>query len=109
MLDVKPQKGKFTWSNMRYGPGHITTRLDCFIVHISFLILDSTLKSYILPSIISDHKPISLHIQAVPVYGPLPFRFNPLWFSYQEVHALVKSAWRSWILGTPIFIWEAKT
>jgi hypothetical protein len=20
MLDVKPQKGKFTWSNMRFGP-----------------------------------------------------------------------------------------
>jgi hypothetical protein len=37
MVDIKPKKGKFTWSNKRLGPGHITIRLDIFLLHnISF-------------------------------------------------------------------------
>jgi exonuclease III len=28
LVDVKPQRGRFTWSNKRQGDGHITARLD---------------------------------------------------------------------------------
>jgi hypothetical protein len=29
--DVKPDRGKYTWSNKRVGPGHIAARLDRFL------------------------------------------------------------------------------
>ena len=108
MLDISPQRGKFTWMNMRTEPGHIAARLNRFIVHNNFLQRNETLKYYIIPSIISDHKPISLHLQAFLNYGPLPFQFKPLWLNHQEAINIVETIWRTWIPGTPIFIWEQK-
>jgi len=37
MLDVNPQRGKFTWSNMRSRSRHIDVCLDRFIDHCNFL------------------------------------------------------------------------
>ena len=30
--DITPDKGKYTWSNKRIGPGHIAARLDRFLI-----------------------------------------------------------------------------
>ena len=46
--DIKPSRGKFTWTNKRIGPGHITARLDRFLVHSSFLTLGLFANSEIL-------------------------------------------------------------
>ena len=46
--DIKPSKGKFTWTNKRVGPGHIAARLDRFLVHSSFLTLGLFANSEIL-------------------------------------------------------------
>jgi hypothetical protein len=35
IVDIKPNKGKFTWSNKRLGLGHIATSLDKFLVHFT--------------------------------------------------------------------------
>jgi hypothetical protein len=38
MLDIKPTKGKYIWSNIkRFGSGHIAARLDHFLVHSNLL------------------------------------------------------------------------
>jgi hypothetical protein len=58
LLDIPPQCGTFTWTNMRVGLGHIDARLDQFLVHGSFIHRKSTIKYFILPSLISDHNPI---------------------------------------------------
>jgi hypothetical protein len=73
-----------------------------------FLHQKVSLKSHILHSFISNHKPISLHLQALPNYGPLPFRFNNLWLNHQDGVELVKATLKTWIPGKPIFIWEQK-
>jgi len=70
LLDIPPQWGKFTLTNICVDPGHIAARMDCFLVHNSFLHHNAAIKSYILPSLISDHKPISLHLSALPNYWP---------------------------------------
>jgi hypothetical protein len=93
---------------MRVGSGFIAARLDHFLVHSSHLHHKSSIKSYIFPSITFDHKPISLHLQTLPNFGPLPFKFNPLWLQHQEVVELVEAHWNTWIFGTPVFIWEQK-
>jgi hypothetical protein len=81
LIDVKPQHWKLTWSNMRIGPGNIVSHLYCLLVHINFFHQNSTIKSLILPSLISDHKLISLNLHKILDYGPLPFHFNPLWIN----------------------------
>jgi len=32
LLDLKPKKGRYTWTNNRTGATHISTRLDRFLV-----------------------------------------------------------------------------
>jgi exonuclease III len=64
--DIKPAKGKYTWTNKRVGPGHIAARLDRFLVQSSFLMLGLNLTSAILPHSISDHKPITLDLSQIP-------------------------------------------
>ena len=71
--DIKPTSGKFTWSNKRVGPGHISARLDQFLVHSSFLILGLHASSEILQACISNHKPISLTLSTGENMGPIPF------------------------------------
>ena len=71
--DIKPSKGKFTWSNKRVGPGHISVRLDRFLVHSSFLTLGLFTSSKILQACTSDHKPISLTLSTGEKMGPILF------------------------------------
>ena len=89
--DIKPSKGKFTWTNKRVGPGHIAARLDRFLVH-SFLTLGLFTTSEILQACTSDHKPISLILSPRENLGPIPFRFSPLWVSMDGFYELVSKS-----------------
>jgi exonuclease III len=60
LFDVKPSKGKYTWSNKRTGVGHIAARLDRFLIHSPLLLLPLDISSKIIPWGISDHRPIAL-------------------------------------------------
>jgi hypothetical protein len=73
LIDIKQIKGKYTWTNQRTGPGHISARLDIFLVHSDLLLQDYNFKSRILQSVVSNHKPIVLHFQDSADYGLLPF------------------------------------
>ena len=75
--DISLINGKFTWSNKRIGPGHITARLDRFLIHSSFLTLGLMETSNILPHYTSNHKPISLSLSPGLLLGPIPFQFCP--------------------------------
>jgi exonuclease III len=75
LRDVNPAKGKYTWSNKCAGPGHIVARLDHFLIHSNFFLLPLSISSNIIPSTISDHKPISLSLVPPQNFGPIPFRF----------------------------------
>jgi exonuclease III len=87
--DIKPAKGKYTWSNKRVGPGHIAARLDRFLAQSTFLIMGLNLSSTILPHSVSDHKPITLDLSFETNLGPIPFRFNPKWIQEASYPALV--------------------
>eukprot|EP00253_Pinus_taeda_P012689 PITA_12689 len=78
LLDIKPSTGKFSWSNKRVGRGHIAARLDRFFIQSSFLLLGIEPRMHILPSSISDHKPVKLELLAHLDLGSIPFRFIPL-------------------------------
>jgi hypothetical protein len=42
LIDIKPAKGLYTWTNKRIGPGNIVSRLDRFLVQSSFILLGLT-------------------------------------------------------------------
>jgi exonuclease III len=106
--DVKPTKGKYTWSNKRAGPGHIAARLDRFLVHSTFMLLGLTLSSSILPHSVSDHKPIMLDISHDKNLGPIPFRFSPAWLQDESFQDLVTKTWNETVRGSAFFVWEEK-
>ena len=60
LSDVIPSKGKFTWTNKRLGPCHISARLDRFLIQDSFLLLGVNFTSKIMPIEGLDHNPITL-------------------------------------------------
>ena len=95
LIDIKPVKGKFTWTNKRIGPGHLATRPDRFLVHSFFLSLGLLASSKILPHCTSDHKPILLELALDQDLGPIPFRFSPLWIHHEDFLHVVSDSWKS--------------
>lgn len=108
LLDIKPLKGKYTWSNKRMGPSHIAARLDRFLVQSFYLLLGLEARMLILPCSISDHKPIRLELSAHINFGPIPFRFNPLWIKHSDFMDKVKESWNRPVTGSPFFVPEEK-
>eukprot|EP00253_Pinus_taeda_P010030 PITA_10030 len=104
LLDIKPIYSKYTWTNKRIGPGHITTRLDRFLIQSSFLLLGLETRVHILPCITSDHKPIKLELVFQLNLGPIPFKFSPLWAKESDFMQVVKGTWVQPVKGSPFFI-----
>jgi len=40
--------------------------------------------------------------------GTISFHFNPRWEEDPSLSSLILGAWKNWIQGSPIFIWEHK-
>jgi hypothetical protein len=78
LFDVYPSKAKYTWSNKHAGVGHITSRLDRFLIYSSMLSLPDKISSQIIPWGLLDHCPIALSFDKEKNLRPIPFRFNPL-------------------------------
>jgi exonuclease III len=60
LMDFKPSKGLYTWTNNRMGEEHISARLDRFLVQSTLLLERKLISTAILPKLTSDHKPILL-------------------------------------------------
>ena len=88
------------------GLGHITSRLDRFLV--STHLINPRPKVKILCFAVSDHKPICLFFLPVENLGPLPFRFNQIWLEMEEFRDIISSTWCCFIPGSPTYSWEQK-
>jgi len=108
LLDFKPMKGLFTWTNNRVGMDHISTHLDRFLVQSSLIIEKRIISSKILPKLTSDHKPILLQLEEEENLGPIPFRHSPLWTEKEGFLETVNSAWSTPVTGSPSYAWEQK-
>eukprot|EP00253_Pinus_taeda_P014967 PITA_14967 len=108
LVDLKPVKGKFTWTNNRTGDNHIAARLDRFLINNSLMMDKRIAFSKILPKLTSDHKPILFCLKEEEDLGPLPFRFSPLWAGKDRFMDTVQSAWQMDVNGSPSYVWEQK-
>jgi hypothetical protein len=48
-----------------------------------------------------------LSFEPLQNFGPIPFRFNPLWIQNEEALQLIIEVWRQLILGPPSYVWES--
>ena len=108
LLDIALKNGKYTWSNKRYGIGHVVARLGRYLVSSTFLQKDILPASLALPSAISDHKPISLILSPPINLGVIPFRFNPILLQDETILSLIQEEWNLQYFGSPNYIWESK-
>eukprot|EP00253_Pinus_taeda_P005679 PITA_05679 len=107
LVDFKPVKGKYTWTNNRTGDQHISARLDRFLTSSSIMLNKRIVFSKIILKLTSDHKPILLCLKEEDLV-PLPFRFSPLWTEREGFYERVQTAWRIEISGSPSYVWEQK-
>ena len=60
LLEFKPEKGHFTWTNNRIGAAIFSAHLERFFVQSSLIDGKFLISSKILPKLTSNHHPISL-------------------------------------------------
>eukprot|EP00253_Pinus_taeda_P013620 PITA_13620 len=109
LVDFKPVKGKYTWTNNRTRDQHISARLDRFLTSNSIMLNKRIVFSKILLKLTSDHKPILLCLKEEEDLGPLLFRFSPIWTEREVFYETVQTAWRIEISSSPSYVWEQKT
>jgi len=66
------------------------------------------ISTKILPKLSSDHKPIQLLLAPKEDFGPIPFKFSPLWIEKAGFMDTIQSAWDTPINGSPSFVREQK-
>ena len=108
LLDFKPKKGRFTWSNNRVGAAITLARLDRFLVQSLLMDGNSLISSKILLKLTSYHNPISLLFEEEEDIGPIPFRFSPLWMERDGFWESESCAWSQFVDGSPSYVWEQK-
>ena len=91
--DLKPNFGRYTWSNHRARAANISARLDRFLVNSSLIDGKSLVSTKILPKLSSDHYLISLLFEREEELGPIPFRFSLLWIDRVGFIDVVSQAW----------------
>ena len=70
--------------------------------------LGLNLSSKILPFGVSNHNPILLEMVNNKNWGPIPFRFNPLWANQTKFLRIVADSWSLLVTGSPFYVWEEK-
>lgn len=100
LVDIPTTNGIHTWNNRRGGKNQIASRLDRFLLSEQILNKDVFIESKILPSLGSDHWPISLDIDIKKIKGKKPFRFESFWLRDPQIIKKMEEWWtRSTIRG----------
>jgi hypothetical protein len=95
LVDIPTVNGQYTWNNCR-GEGHqIASILDRFLASENLVSMDIYYAATILPTIGSDHWPITLEIDVRAKRPNRPFRFELFWLRDPTFLEKVKNWWHS--------------
>lgn len=108
LLYIPPSNGKYTWGNKRVGKSNIKERLDRILIQENIAVVCSAIKTKIIHTTTSDHKPMAIVMGKMENQGPLPFRYSSIWDSNIEIIELIKEAWEPRVSRSPQYIWETK-
>ena len=93
LIDIQPGKLVPTWRNGRVSDAFIAKRLDRFLLSKDLVLSSGIFRSWVYFPFISDHAPILLQLDLLPVYKAIPFKFNPVWQNDKEFYTLVHNLW----------------
>ncbi|XP_026438856.1 uncharacterized protein LOC113337381 [Papaver somniferum] len=99
LIDLPLKGARYTWSNGQSNP--VMCRLDRFLISPSFEQHYPLVSQLAKARPTSDHIPLLLDISD-PTWGPIPFRFEVMWFLENVFLQLLKDWWSSFCFaGTP--------
>lgn len=99
LLDVLIAGTRFTWSNFQEDP--TPSKLDRFLVSMSWKDLFSLLEVFPMARPGSDHIPIVLRGGAKSA-SPRPFRFQAMWTLFPGFGDLIGDWWQSFMVKGPL-------
>lgn len=93
LIDVCTDNGTYTWNNKRLGSQAVASKLDRFLLSESIVTSGGIYNALMIPSVGSDHWPISLSWQGLGNQVGKPFRFEHCWFEDPNFKSKVKDLW----------------
>ncbi|KAA3488688.1 reverse transcriptase [Gossypium australe] len=98
LVDIKPDKGWFTWVNNREGNRLIKERLDRFLTSVSTVEKFPFIASSVIRQAQSDHDAILLDLHGrklmdYPWDSRLRFRYEECWASEKDVKKIINEGW----------------
>lgn len=98
LVDIKPNKRWFTWSNNRRGGSLVKERLDRYLVSTSWIGKVPFLFTTVLRQASSNHDVIILEIMGRRlregrVHPKLSFHFEECWAHDRDAKGVIKDAW----------------
>lgn len=104
LVDIKPERGWFTWVNNRSGDSMIRETLDRFLASVSMIENFPFMATRVLRQTKSDHNAILMELQG---HKPkdhskdprLCFKFDDCWANDREAKNVVSNAWNKGALS----------
>ena len=92
----------FTWSNNRKGLENIKEMLDRGLASPSWVHVHPDFSLIHLPTLNSNHNPISLNTNTTSCYLPSPFRFEEFWSNDPSCGQVIETSWQKFIPNYPV-------
>ena len=91
---------KYTWYKQLTGGVTVWERLDRAVANNDWISLYPGTMVKHLECGFSDHKPIIIHLEGIPIRKQKPWRFEQVWLKEDECRAVVESAWQESLSST---------
>ena len=91
---------KYTWYKQLTGRVTVWERLDKAVANNDWISLYLGTMVKHLKCGFSDHKPIIIHLEGIPIRKQKPWRFKQVWLKEDECRAVVESAWQESLSST---------
>ena len=99
---------KFTLCKRLTGGVTVWERLDRAIANHEWISLFPGYSVTHLDTVFSDHKPLSIHMEGMPIQNQRPWRFEQVWLNDESCHTTVEAAWESpFFSSNPMSVVEA--
>lgn len=99
---------KLTWCKRLTGGVTVWERLDRVVANTEWISLFPGYSITHLNTVFSDHKPLSIQIEGLPIRNQRPWRLEKVWLKEESCHTTVAAAWvNSTSSSNPMFVVEA--
>ncbi|GMP97184.1 hypothetical protein CsSME_00045547 [Camellia sinensis var. sinensis] len=103
LVDLSYGGCQFTWANKRTSGDYIASKIDRVLVNETWLDAFPASFATFLPSGISDHSPVVVHISDKVTSFKKPFKYFDFWVDHEDFSSVVSTIWNQYIQGVPMF------